>query len=273
MQANFQQFIATLNLNHSSEKTLLAVSGGIDSIAMCELFYQENLPFGIIHCNFKLRGKAADEDEVFVKNLANKYQVSFYSTSFNTKKCAEELGISIQMAARKLRYEWFEEIRKEEQYTYIAIAQHRDDELETILINLLRGTGIAGLHGIAGNKNAVIRPLLFSDRTQIEHFVKTYELQFREDATNTEIKYIRNKIRHQIIPILKEINPQLTKTIAQNSAYIKDAELIFRTTIAARKEELFEFLNPYGFKASVIANIIAALNSTSGKQFLSNSHR
>lgn len=294
----FQKFLTDLNLFAADDRILLAVSGGVDSVVMCELFHRSGFHFGIIHCNFKLRGEESEEDENFVNALAKKHNVPFYCKSFNTSKLADKSGISIQMAARKLRYEWFEEIREKEQYKAVAVAQHKDDEIETLLINLVRGTGIAGLHGISSNQHHIIRPLLFSNRTQIEAFSIKHQLKFREDSSNLETKYIRNKIRHKIIPVLKEINPHLEETIAKDIERIRDAEQIFKTAIRERKKEilifennrilfpidklkqlnpiktyLFEFLQEYHFNAVVINEIIEALDGISGKQFFSPTHR
>ena len=299
MLQEFQDYIQKEKLWNNSGKVLLAVSGGIDSVVMCELFHQSEYKFEIAHCNFKLRGKESDEDEKFVKQLAQKYHVSFYAKSFHTKTFSEKSGVSIQMAARQLRYQWFEELCNKKGFRTVAVAHHKGDVVETLLINLLRGTGISGLHGILPRQGHIIRPLLFSDRNDIEKFAKAYQLPFREDSSNQSVKYLRNKLRKQVIPVLKEINPDLEKTIIGTIEKIKDAEIIFRDTIKKEKEKtiliqnngerilipikklihlhplktyLFEFLTEYHFSSTVVEDMIRSLEGTSGKLFYSPTH-
>ena len=279
------------------------MSGGIDSAVMCDLFYKAKFKFAVAHCNFGLRGKESDEDEQFVKKLATKYKVAFHSERFNTTAFAKKNKLSIQMAARQLRYDWFEKIRTENHYNYIATAHHQDDEIETFFINLIRGTGIAGLHGISEKNNFIIRPLLFETRTDIEIYCKKEKLKFREDSSNSSTKYIRNKIRHQIIPVLKEINPNLNDTIKKDIEKLKDVEMIYRQAIQEKcltltlsdgegnsgakiisiseikklipqKTWLYELLKPFNFNIETIDEIIFSLNKkSSGKQFISSTHR
>jgi len=172
MQNALLAFIKKENLFISSDKLLLTVSGGMDSVVMCEFFDKAKLNFAIAHCNFQLRDNESDEDELFVKQLAKKYNVPFFCKKFNTSAYADKKNNSIQMAARELRYEWFEEIRKKEKFNYIATAHHQDDSIETFFINLIRGTGIAGLHGILPKQGKIIRPLLFTNKNDIELFSK-----------------------------------------------------------------------------------------------------
>src|ERR1017187_10418267 len=234
-------FIKKENLFLTKDKILVAVSGGIDSVVLCELFHQATIKFGIAHCNFKLRDKESDGDEIFVKALAKKYDVPFYSKSFDTALYSKENGISIQMAARDLRYSWFEEIRIKEKYQYIAVAHHQNDVVETVLMNLIKGTGIAGLHGILPKKDKIIRPLLFATREEIEAFAKENKLKFREDSSNQSDKYLRNKIRHQIIPVMKEINPSLESTFADNINRFKLAEALLNKRIDQIREFRFKY--------------------------------
>ena len=190
MLKQFKNYINAQKLFLRKEKILLTVSGGIDSVAMCELFYQAGFQFGIAHCNFALRGDESDADEVFVKNLAEKYEVPFYVNRFNTADYARENGISIQMAARELRFSWFDNILTAEKYHYIATAHHQNDEIETFFINLMRGTGVAGLHGILPKHNRIIHPLLFTNRDKILGFVNANKLEFREDSSNSSGKTV-----------------------------------------------------------------------------------
>lgn len=212
----FQDFIEQQQLFVRANKILLAVSGGKDSVLMLHLFKAIGIDIGVAHCNFNLRADEAQRDESFVGLLAKNLGLPFYVTHFDTKKYAAENKISTQMAARDLRYNWFEEIRHKEGYDYIALAQHQNDAVETVLINLTRGTGISGLHGILPKRDLLIRPLLFLNRQQIDEIVKTNHIDFVEDSSNASTNYTRNKIRLQVVPHLQEINPNLEKTFAEN---------------------------------------------------------
>ena len=298
MLNSFTTYIKKEKLFSKTNTILLTVSGGIDSIVMCELFHQAGLKFGIAHCNFQLRGEESDTDELFVEELAEKYDVQFHSVSFNTAAYAKKNKLSIQLAARKLRYDWFEEIRSQFDYNYIATAHHQDDSIETFFINLIRGTGIAGLHGILPKQNSIIRPLLFTNKKEIELFAKKNKLKFREDSSNASDKYVRNKIRHQLIPLLKELNPNIHQTIADDIQRLSETEKVYKKEITNKRSKiitedrngirisikalkklnpiapyLFEFLYPLGFNSSTTDEIIESLNKQSGKQFFSATHR
>ena len=206
--------------------------------------------------------------------------------------------LSIQVAARQLRYQWFEEIRTQFEYKYIATAHHQDDSIETFFINLIRGTGIAGLHGILPKQNNIIRPLLFTGKDKIEVFAKKNKLEYREDSSNASDKYVRNKIRHKLIPLLKELNPNISQTIAEDIQRLSDTEKVYKKEIENKRSKivkedkktirisikeiqklkprvayLFEFLRPMGFNSATIAEIIISLDGISGKQFFSATHR
>ncbi len=298
MLKKFNDFVKKEKLFNKKESILLAVSGGADSVAMCELFKSTGIRFSIAHCNFKLRGKESNDDEIFVKKLSEKYNVEFYSTSFETENHAKKEGISIQMAARDLRYKWFEEIKLKHNFAYIAIAHHQDDVIETFFINLLRGTGISGLHGILPKNGFLIRPLLFTNKEQILHYCSEKKINFREDSSNSSVKYIRNKIRHNIIPVFKEINPSYKDTLINNIENLKIVESIYndhlnnKAKLVLEKTDnkifisikeivklnykanyLYEFLKPYNFKYSTIEDIINSFNDISGKVFYSSTHR
>ena len=298
MLKQFKNYINAQKLFLRKEKILLTVSGGIDSVAMCELFYQAGFQFGIAHCNFALRGDESDADEVFVKNLAEKYEVPFYVNRFNTADYARENGISIQMAARELRFSWFDNILTAEKYHYIATAHHQNDEIETLFINLMRGTGVAGLHGILPKHNRIIHPLLFTNRDKILGFVNANKLEFREDSSNSSDKYIRNVIRHQIVPVFKELAGDFEQTMIENIRKIRDTETVFLEMLELKREQLlktekdriliniaelqklnplkiylFHFLTTYHFNAETIESLINALDDISGKQFYSPTHR
>lgn len=298
MQNIFLSYIKNQKLFIPSDKILLTVSGGIDSVVMCELFHKAKLKFAIAHCNFQLRAKESDADELFVKQLAKTYNVEFFCKRFNTSSHADKQKSSIQMAARELRYEWFEDIRKKEKCQYITTAHHLDDSIETFFINLIRGTGIAGLHGILPKQGKIIRPLLFTNKKEIESFAKKNKLHYREDSSNASDKYVRNKLRHHVIPVFKELNPDFETSVNETIQRLKEVELIYKNEIENKrativKEEkssitisikhlkklqplsayLYNFLKPYNFNASAVEAIIAGLDGESGKQFFSDTHR
>lgn len=294
----FLEFIHRNQLFLKSEKVLLAVSGGRDSVLMVHLFNEANLDFGIAHCNFGLRGQESDEDEAFVRELASTIKVPFITVRFATTAFAEENGISIQMAARELRYNWFEEMRIKHGYRYIAVAHHQSDATETILLNLVRGTGISGLHGIRPKRMNIIRPLLFLSSDEIRDYISGNGIRFREDSSNSSVKYARNKIRLAVVPHLRELNAQLDETFAANSRRFEEIEEFLNTHIESlrhtlfetgsagemyipierlkaltpRKLLLFELFKPYNFGEPVLEDLVKAWDGQPGKKFESPTH-
>jgi len=298
MLNDFNNFIRKEQLFDTADPILLAVSGGLDSAVMTELFHLSHFKFGIAHCNFNLRGKESDKDEQFVRELAAQNHVQVFVKSFPTSEYAASHGISIQMAARELRYDWFEKLRVQEKYSFIATAHHLDDQIETFFINLLRGTGISGLHGIPPKQGIIVRPLLFTFRRQLEKFVSERGLPFREDSSNNSVKYIRNRIRHQILPLLKEINPEYDQATTETINRIREFEQIGFQVIDERRNQIikrerdrhiieiarlraltpigtfaWELLSPFGFNQSVIDDILACQDHVAGKTFFSPNHR
>lgn len=233
MLTSFLEYSGQNSLVKSSDRILLAVSGGIDSMAMCALFHKAGFHFSIAHANFQLRGEAANQDEEFVHELARKWKVPFYSRRFATKEYAHEKGISIQMAARELRYNWFRELVERYDFNKVATAHHQQDALETVILNLVRGTGIVGLAGIKAQTGLYIRPLLFATREQIHSFVAANKLAWREDDSNQTTKYYRNYIRHEVLPLLKQLNPSLLEHFSLTRTRLEGA--------AAIAEEYFEW--------------------------------
>jgi tRNA(Ile)-lysidine synthase len=224
MLEKFLKYIEKNQLFSTSDRVLLAISGGIDSVVMSYLFFQAKFQFGIVHCHFSLRPEA-DEEADFVKALAEKFAVPFYFKKFETETFAKNEKISIQMAARQLRYDFFEQIRSENQYDYIATAHHLNDSLETAILNFAKGTGIAGLRGILPKNAFVVRPMLFATRQEIENFAQENQIAYREDSSNASEKYQRNFIRHQIVPRLAEqINPHLVENFAETAQKLLFAE-------------------------------------------------
>jgi len=253
---------------------------------------------GIAHCNFHLRGKESDKDADFVKLLASDYSVKYHIVDFETGKHAEDEGISIQMAARNLRYTWFEEIRTANKYDYIATAHNQDDILETFFINLSRGTGIRGLAGIPSKSGKLIRPLLFASRENIIDHAIRKGLDHREDSSNASDKYLRNKIRHQLLPMLEEQNPSFRKSLMETISNLSDTEKLFREELEdlkknlllvsddrtylsipelnkheSKKTILYEILTEFNFGSASVEDIVNSLDGPPGKQFFSPSHR
>ena len=282
-----------------AKRLLVAVSGGPDSVVLLDALHREGFFVVIAHCNFHLRGEASNEDATFVKSLAAKYQVPYCQVDFDTEKVAAERKISIEMAARDLRYEWFSQMADEHNCDLIAVAHNADDTVETFFLNLTRGSGLQGLSGMAQLRGKIVRPLLKVSRKQIMEYIAEYNLQYRIDATNLETIYTRNKMRHNLIPQFEEINPSFLNTMANNMRFIASAQSIVETYAAEAYKKvvkieneriifdlkalkqcqgidtlLFIWLTPHGFSSDVIMQLYHSLfDNLSGKQFFSPTHR
>ncbi|SIS68316.1 tRNA(Ile)-lysidine synthase [Zobellia uliginosa] len=219
---------------------LLACSGGVDSVVLLHLCARVNLDFAVAHCNFNLRGAESDADEGLVRDLAKKYKVKIYVNHFDTKSYSSQNKVSIQIAARELRYRWFSEIMDREGIKTLVTAHHADDSLETFLINLSRGTGIDGLTGIPVKSHNLSRPLLHFTREWILSYARAESLVWREDASNADTKYLRNKIRHEIVPALKELNPAFLANFQKTQNYLSQTALVLEHHISDLKSRLFE---------------------------------
>jgi tRNA(Ile)-lysidine synthase len=282
------------------KKLLIAISGGIDSVVLTHLLSTLNFDISLAHCNFNLRGKESDLDEVFVKELAEKLNRKCFTTSFETDKVAKEQKESTQVAARNLRYTWFQEIVKEQDFDAVLTAHHADDNLETFLINLTRGSGLDGFTGIPEINGNIVRPFLKFSREEVQHFAKENNISWREDQSNASTKYIRNKIRHQVLPILKEINPSLLETFSKTLENLQESKQLVTDRIEAvsnnimqsqeiSKDEksftiniekiqqlsnpkayLFQLLKEYHF--TEFKDIYKLLSAQSGKQIFSKTH-
>lgn len=202
--------------NASTSKFLLAVSGGVDSVVLFELFYQLGLKFEVAHCNFNLRDAESDQDELFIKDLARVKGVKLHVKSFDTKSITEGSGQSTQMIARKLRYEWFQDVAKETGLDYVVTAHHSDDNIETVLLNIARGSSYRGLTGMKFQNGNLIRPLLCFTKEEIRGFAIANEMSWREDSSNDSLKYKRNRVRHELIPLFEKLNPGFKNTLRQN---------------------------------------------------------
>ena len=296
MKNNFLHYIHEYKLFDTKSKILLAISGGIDSVCLADILIRSGYNVEFAHCNFKLREEESDQDEIFVSDLANKYNIPFHHISFDTNKYALINKLSIQMAARELRYEWFEKVRREISADYIAIAHNQNDNIETFFINLINGTGLKGLRAIQNKNKFIVRPLMFASRNQIGEYVKLRSLNFREDSSNKSKKYQRNKVRHDLMPLLKQINPSIENTIADEIEIIKNTYSIFKEQVDRVVKEiscqtdygikisknkliklepidtyLYEILNVFGF--TDLKSIKNSILSNPGKQFFSKSHR
>ena len=278
------------------KKLLLATSGGIDSMVMLHLFQQLESQIAIAHCNFQLRGVESFEDQKFIQDYADANAVPVYITQFDTTAFAEDYKLSTQVAARELRYNWFYELLETEEYDYILTAHHADDNLETFLINLSRGTGLDGLTGIPDQNENVVRPLLAFSQQEIEEYAKLNNIQWREDSSNASDKYVRNKIRHHLVPLLKELNPNFISSFQKTQNYLQeakdmvdDAAIMVYQQVATQEDEnisfdlnklkklpnyksyLYQWLNEFGFSAW--NDIYDLVESQSGKYVLSSEYR
>ncbi len=229
------------------KKLLLAVSGGIDSMVLVYLFKQLQFDFAVAHCNFQLRGNESKGDEDFVESICDSLSIPLFVQKFDTKQFAADYKLSIQLAARKLRYDWFYQLLEKDNFDYLLTAHHLDDSLETFLINFSRGTGLDGLTGIPNQNDKIIRPLLVFSRNEIESFAKENAIQWREDSSNASDKYLRNKLRHDIVPVLKELNPNLLtsfeKTIEnlkQSQSLVEDASKLVYKMVVEESETLLK---------------------------------
>jgi len=298
MLGYFLSFIEGKNLVAAGSQTILAVSGGLDSIVMADLFHRAGFSFAIAHVNFRLRRSESDRDEQFVRHLADKYGVQLFVKHFETARFARRNKVSIQVAARQLRYEWFDELLITQGFDVVATAHHLDDQVETFLINLTRGTGIAGLHGIPVRQGNIIRPMMFTGRKEIEAYARENQLEFVEDSSNRSDKYTRNKVRQKIIPQLEQLNPSFRKAITETIGYIQDTEVIYRKAIEETRNSIielngnailipvkdllalkpaeawaYELLSPYGFNMANIRDIIGMEDAIPGKEVMSFTHR
>ena len=310
----FIDFIKKENLFQPKDKLLLAVSGGVDSVVLCEVCKQAGFDFVIAHCNFKLRGEESERDELFVRELAKKYNAEIFVKKFDTEKFAEQNKLSIQVAARELRYEWFTSLTGNKQNAisnkqtndncplpiahWIITAHHANDNLETLLINFFKGTGINGLRGILSKNKKIIRPLLFARKEELLEFAKENNLSFVEDSSNASDKYTRNYFRNKLIPGIQKVFPQAEDNLLNNIQRFKDIETLYQQSIDLHKNKLiekkgeevhipvlkllksaplptivYEIIKDFGFTSNQTEEVIKLLKSDSGKYVQSPTHR
>ena len=293
----FEKHIDTKFPFLGKSKLLIAISGGIDSVVLTHLCIKTGLKISLAHCNFDLRGKESDADEEFVEELAENLNLEVFVQRFDTKQYAEDNKRSIQMAARELRYNWFLELAEQLNFDYILTAHHADDNLETFLINFTRGTGLEGLTGIPEINGKFIRPLLPFSSESIQQYARKEHIKWRDDSSNKSVKYLRNKLRHEVVPILKEINPSLLDSFESTLVNLKGSSTIIKSSIDAflskaivqvvedavifdisefkaledPKPYLYESLKEFGF--TEWNDVLNLLDAETGKQVYSNSHR
>ena len=298
MVEQFLKFIHKENLFHSTQRILLAVSGGADSMVMLHLFVNAGFPVAVAHCNFGLRGNESDGDEQFVADYCDHHNIAYHTELFNTQEFALQEGISIEMAARDLRYDWFSHLLDRHGYDYLATAHHQDDIIETFLINLSRGSGIKGLSGIQPKSGQIIRPMLFANRAEILNYCQRMSIAYRTDSSNLETVYKRNLIRHQILPLLEDINPAFRRNALKTIGNLHETGQLFQQRMSEIKASvysedvqgamihidkllnlspirtiLFELIRPFGFQAEQTDDIIDSLNRESGRKFFSDGYR
>lgn len=297
MLDQFKQSLKNIDVQ-PTQKVLVAISGGADSVALAHLFMKVEQPIILAHCNFNLRGAESDADEQFVRNFAIESNLPLFTKSFNTEAFAKQNGISIEMAARELRYNWFAELCKNEGCKFIATGHHKNDSVETFFLNLNRGTGIKGLMGISEINGQIIRPLLSISRQEIEEYIRTNKLSYCTDATNFENHYLRNKFRNQVLPVLTEINPLFSEKVLDTMEHLKQVYDSFKIRLQEIEQQIiitdgerviisqtlvnqlpdknilmFEILSKFGFNSAQTTDILVLNNQQSGQQFFSSTHR
>ncbi len=298
MLEQFNTYILEKDLCKPGDHILLAVSGGIDSVTMAHLFRLAGYQCSMAHCNFQLRGADSESDETFVRSLALSLEMPLFVKKFDVNERMREKGISLQMAARELRYEWFDELLAEHACDYLSTAHNKNDSVETFILNLMRGTGIKGLTGIAPGKGKLLRPLLFASREDIINFKNERDIEFREDTSNMETKYRRNKIRHDIIPIMEQINPAFLETMTSNMDRLNEIHDIFRLAVDQTRKEIFiiepgrilidtaklkaltplgtwlyELFSPFGFSRLQCVGIEKIMDAAPGRRSISTTHQ
>lgn len=285
------QFIEEKHLFGFSDKVLVALSGGADSVALLRVLLRLGYACEAAHCNFHLRGEESVRDERFVRALAERLGVPLHVIHFDTNAYAVSHNVSVEMAARELRYDWFAKLRQECGAKVVAVAHHRDDSVETFLLNLVRGTGINGLQGIRPVNGDVVRPLLCVSRAEILDYLSSLGQDYVTDSTNLQDEFVRNKLRLNVIPILETINPSVSDTIAETARRLSDVAQVYQEAIQAAKQRvmpdgetidipalcrepgaqnlLFELLYPLGFNAAQVNDVFRALHGESGRMFYS----
>ena len=297
IDACFGRYVEEHKLFTKNSKLLVAVSGGRDSMLLLTLLFRQGVQIEVAHCNFELRAEESDEDEQLVREYCEQLGVTLHVRRFATKMYAESHKISIQMAARKLRYGWFEVLRVERECDYVAIAQHKNDHIETVLFNLSRGTGLLGLQGILPKREFILRPLLFLTSKEVSELVKQLAIPYRDDSSNFSNKYARNKIRLDIMPEFEALNPDFVQIMDDNIVRFQDTQRVLSALVAEKRKELFVqvgethweidkaavirqdssllyfLFEPFGFSKAVLNDLMSSLGGESGKIFMSDTYQ
>jgi len=287
-----KEFIEKEDLFSKQDKILVALSGGADSVALTRILITLGYHCEAAHCNFELRGEESDRDEDFVRNFCRSLNIKCHSIHFETRRYAAQQSISIEMAARELRYNWFSKICEESDCQVVAVAHHKDDSVETMLLNLIRGTGINGLLGIRPKNGNVVRPLLCASRQEVVAYLHRMNQTYVTDSTNLEDEYTRNKIRLNLLPLMEEINPSVKDGLVKTASYLNDISKVYQQAIKesidrifitpekeisieklmnepAPQALLFEVLSPLGFNSTQVEEVYGSLNGQPGKRFIS----
>ena len=299
MKESLLKYLETKDLFSKTDNILVAVSGGLDSVVLLDLLFKTGFSISIAHCNFQLRGSESDTDEEFVKSIGENYNLGTFIKTCNAAEFAKTNKISIQESARELRYKWFEEVLTENKFDKLAVAHHFDDNLETFFINLSRGSGLSGLKGIPVKNNKIVRPLMFATRKEIENYAKENNLVFREDSSNSSDKYLRNNLRHNLLPVLHNILGNSNEALQKSMDYLAEDELLFNKLLDDKRSDFLEkvdgvtiidkskllslsplktwvfyLLKPFNFNRTICDDISSAiLDNQSGKTFFSETHR
>lgn len=294
MLQKIKTYIIEKGLFKADATLIVGFSGGADSMALLDILTLLGYRCIAVHCNFHLRGEESDDDARFVKKWCKENDIEFTSIDFDTKQYAADKKISIEMAARELRYSWFEVMRQQYNADAIAVAHHKDDSVETVLLNLIRGTGISGLSGISPKNGKIVRPMLCVTRIEIENYLLEREIPFRTDSTNLEDIYTRNHIRLNVLPMLQKLNPSVSESVFRTSENLAEAEKVYKKAVdtdiktvlqnnkidieklkqtTSPQSVLFEILSPLNFNPPVIEDVKNGMDSLSGKVFYSPTHR
>lgn len=288
MLEQFRKYVESHHLINKGDRILVALSGGVDSMVLAELLRRGGYDIAFAHCNFHLRGKESDGDEQFVREYADRVGVKLYVKQFDTLDYVENNKVSVEMAAREMRYAWFDDVIGAGGYK-LALAHHADDQIETFFINLLRGSGIKGLKAMQPRNGMYIRPLLWASREEIKQFALENGIQWREDSTNNDIVYLRNKIRHELMPVFDSIKPEAREKILESVNHLASENQLYRELLQEKLSQietvsgvlhsipkrhcepqlLFEWIRDFGFSFSQCESILASLDSEPGKEFYS----
>ncbi len=297
LEKDFEAFVVRHNLFSKNDGLLVACSGGLDSIVLCDLLHRKGYRFAIAHCNFQLRGQESERDEAFVRSIAEAYGVGSFFEAFETERIATERRQSIQVAARALRYAWFYSLL-DERYPLLLTAHHADDNMETVLMNFFKGTGISGLHGILPKKDKTVRPLLFARKEALLQYAKEQHLGWVEDSSNASDKYTRNFFRHQVLPLVEQAIPNAAGNLLANIERMKEVEIVYTQSMAQQKQKLLEYkgnevhipvlklaktqplnsivyeiIKEFGFSSHQVPDAVALLQAETGRYLASSTHR